>query len=157
VPLICALLLSLLLAPAALAADPAWVAERVERATWRSNAVWPPLAVARATRTPDRIGVHVTCAMEADRRVLRLHYANLDHIADREWQSAVVARIDGDTPVEIEHVDRADWQSAPLSAAALARLRAGGFLILEWRGEKLRLQLTGMREALDRLDAICVP
>jgi len=149
--------LLLLLAPPASAGEPAWVAERVDRATWRSAAIWPPLAIARATRTPEHINVQVTCAIETDKRALRLRYANLDYIADLQWQSALVARIDGTDPVEIEHVDRADWQSQPLSSVVQARLRAGSFLIIERHGDKLRLQLTGMREALDQLDRICAP
>lgn len=83
--------------------------------------------------------------------------ADLDRIADREWQSALVARVDGTNPVEIEHVDRADWQSPPLSSVELARLRAGGFLIIERRAGPLRLPLAGMHEALDRLGEICAP
>lgn len=146
----------LLLASSVSAGEPGWIAERVDRATWRSTAIWPPLAIARATRTPEHISVQVTCAIETDKRALRLRYANLDHIADRQWQSALVARIDGTDPVEIEHVDRADWQSQPLSSVVLARLRTGGFLVITRHGDPLRLQLTGMREALDQLERICV-
>lgn len=156
-PLIRAVLIALLLGPAALAAEPAWIAEPVTRATWKSVAIWPPSAAVRATRTPAAITVQVTCAYESNRRAMRLRYADADRIAERAWQSALVARIDGSDPIEIEHVDRADWQSQPLSTAVLARLRAGGFLIIERRGDPLRLQLTGMREALDRLDAMCAP
>jgi hypothetical protein len=151
------LVLALLLAPAALATEPAWLAERVERATWTSTAIWRPVAIARATRTPEGIRVQMMCAIETGRRVLRLRYADLDHIADRQWQSALMARIDGTDPIEIEHVDRADWQSQPLSAVVLARLRAGSFLVIERRRDPLRLQLTGMRQALDQLDSICIP
>lgn len=155
--LICAPLLALLIAPWAYAADPAWIAEPVDRTTWTSTSVWRPSAVVRATRAPDGITVQVTCAVENGRRTTRLHYFDLDRVGEHEWQASLVARIDGTDAVEIEHVFRADWQSPPLSSATLARLRAGGFLVIERRGDPLRLQLTGMREALDRLDGMCVP
>lgn len=156
-PLIRTLLLALLLAPSVWAAEPAWLAEPVTRATWKSVAIWPPSAVARATRTPEGITVQVTCAFESKQRTMRLRYFDADYIAERAWQSARVARIDGSEPIEIEHVDRADWQSQPLSTAIVARLRAGSFLVIERRSDPLRLQLAGMREALDQLDGMCVP
>lgn len=156
-PLIRALLLACLIAPSAWAAELDWLAEPVTRATWKSAAIWPPSAVARAMRTPDGVTVQVTCSHELNRRVMRLRYFDSDYVAERTWQSARVARIDGGDPIEIEHVDRADWQSQPLSSVTLARLRAGGFLAIERDDGPLRLQLTGMRDALDRLEGMCVP
>jgi hypothetical protein len=145
----------LLVAPSAQAAEPAWIAERGEKTVWQSNAVWRPVALARATRTPEPISVNVLCTIEKDVPVLRLHYRDADRIAQREWQPAMGARVDGDATIELEHVDRADWQSHPLPGSFRARLRAGSFLVIERRDDPLRLQLTGMREALDQLDRMC--
>ena len=155
--LIRTLLLTLLLVPAVAAAEPLWSAERVDPAAWKSAAIWPPTAIARATRTPAGTVVQVTCAIEMNRRVLRLRYADLDRIADRQWQPALVARIDGAERIDLEYVDRAEWQSSPLSSNIQARLRAGSLLVLEQRDGALRLQLAGMRAALDRHEKMCAP
>ncbi|MGE0423778.1 MAG: hypothetical protein AB7O88_16040 [Reyranellaceae bacterium] len=145
-----------LLVPAVAAAEPLWIAERVDPAAWRSAAIWPPTAIARATRTPAGTTVQVTCAVETNRRVLRLRHADLDRIAQRGWQPALVARIDGAERIDLEYVDRAEWQSQPLSSNIQARLRTGSFLVIEQVDGALRLQLPGMRDALDRLEKMCV-
>lgn len=155
--LIRTLLLTLLLVPTVAAAEPLWSAERVDPAAWKSAAIWAPTAIARAVRTPAGTVVQVTCAVEMDRRVLRLRYADLDRIAERQRQPALVARIDGAERIDIEYVDRAEWQSQPPSSNIQARLHTGNFLVIEQLDGPLLLQLTGMREALDRLERMCVP
>ena len=156
-PLIRALLLALLSASAA-AAEPAWIAERGDVAQWPSNAGGRPVALARATRKPPAISVNLLCTIENGRPVLRLHYRDADRIAERDRQPAIGARVDGDAPIELEHVDRADWQSQALSSAFIARLRAGSFLVLERRQEtRLGITLRDAGTALDRLAGMCVP
>ena len=155
--LIRTLLLTLILVPAVAAAEPLWSAERVDPVAWKSAAIWPPTAIARAVRTPAGTVVQVTCAVEMGRRVLRLRYADLDRIAERQWKPALVARVDGAERIDLEYVDRAEWQSQPLSSNIQARLHTGNFLVIEQLDGPLRLQLTGMREALDRLERMCVP
>ncbi|QQS11670.1 MAG: hypothetical protein IPK81_19195 [Rhodospirillales bacterium] len=162
-----AVLATVLLSSAAAAQsapDHVWSAVQADKGNWRSIAVARPAAFMEPRGLRGGAILNVVCSVENREPALRLHYADPDigH-GPREWRGAMSARIDAQAPVELEHVDRGDWLSRPLSPGVVDSLRAGNAVVVDRAAASpgraappLRLHLRGSEAAMQALLSLCM-